>query len=199
MFTAETKPDPAAVLKFYTMIGSNAASDATKAAEQAQATRRKAEHSKILSKPVIDKIGEIAGMASDAALVATNFSEQIRSCAGRGDETAACALPLALAAKKNEEIGSKNAAIVAQLANPNDPIDSISHSVNFVVTYGGSITPNWALYALHAPASSGNLASFSGIRTHTLTIALGSPATSENSETSRALSNAAFRQAIQSP
>jgi hypothetical protein len=66
-------------------------------------------------------------------------------------------------------------AIIDRL--PRDPpIDSISHSVNFVVAVSGNITPSWTLVNFKGPGSSGTFASATHTNTHTLSIALGSPA-----------------------
>jgi hypothetical protein len=68
---------------------------------------------------------------------------------------------------------------------PRDPpIDSLSHSVKFVVAVSGSLSPNWVLVHFRGPTASGNLLSGSHTRTHTLSIAMGSP-----EEQARALNN----------
>jgi hypothetical protein len=68
---------------------------------------------------------------------------------------------------------------------PRDPpIDGLSHSVRFVVAVSGSLSPNWTLVHFRGPAASGSLLSGSHTRTHTLSIAMGSPA-----EQVRALNN----------
>ena len=58
-------------------------------------------------------------------------------------------------------------------ALPDPPIDSISHQVQFIVTYGANVSPNWSLAAFKGPGAAGNLASTNGTRTHLLTISLG--------------------------
>jgi hypothetical protein len=55
------------------------------------------------------------------------------------------------------------------------PIDSLSHSVKFVVAMTGSLSPNWVLVNFRGPTASGSLLSGSHTRTHTLSIAMGSP------------------------
>ena len=65
-------------------------------------------------------------------------------------------------------------AIIKDL--PHDPpINSLSHSVRFVVAASGNISPNWTLVNFRGPASSGSLLSGSRTTTHTLNIVMGSP------------------------
>ena len=54
---------------------------------------------------------------------------------------------------------------------PSKPIDSLTHTVTFVVTYGAGIQPNWTLIQFAGPLA--QLANAQGVRTHTLVIALG--------------------------
>jgi len=68
---------------------------------------------------------------------------------------------------------AKNAAALPDHIDP--PIDSVAHSVSFVVAYGAGISPSWTLLQWKGPgSSSGNNPFFgaSGTRTHSLTIAL---------------------------
>jgi hypothetical protein len=58
-------------------------------------------------------------------------------------------------------------------ALPDPPIDSLTHSVNFMVTYGASIAPNWSLASFKGPGANGNLANANRTRTHLLTISMG--------------------------
>jgi hypothetical protein len=64
------------------------------------------------------------------------------------------------------------------------PIDSLSHSVKFVVAVSGSLSPNWVLVHFRGPSANSNLLSGTHTRTHTLSIVLGSP-----DEQTRALNN----------
>ncbi len=73
-------------------------------------------------------------------------------------------------AKNQADAASKNASF-AKKRQPNPPIDSISHSVQFIITYGFGASPSWTLVNVSGP--NGNLIAASGIRTHTLNIALG--------------------------
>ena len=67
----------------------------------------------------------------------------------------------------------KKAAEIPVMPAPDPPIDSMLHSVQFIVTYGASVAPNWNLALFKGPAATGNLASASGVRTHLLNIAVG--------------------------
>jgi hypothetical protein len=62
---------------------------------------------------------------------------------------------------------------------PNPPIDGLLHSIQFIVTYGGSVTPNWSLLLWKGPGLTIPGASLSGVRTNILSIALG-PTTEQN-------------------
>lgn len=64
------------------------------------------------------------------------------------------------------------------------PIDSLSHSLRFVVALGGNLSPNWTLVGFRGPSASGSLLSGSRTRTHTLNIVMGTP-----EEQSRLLTN----------
>lgn len=56
---------------------------------------------------------------------------------------------------------------------PNPPIDGLLHSVQFIVGYGGGITPSWSLLLWKGPGLTVPGASLSGVRTNILNIALG--------------------------
>ena len=55
---------------------------------------------------------------------------------------------------------------------PNPPIDGLLHSVEFIVTYGGSVSPTWTLLLWKGPGTLPGL-SAQGVRTNSLNIALG--------------------------
>jgi hypothetical protein len=101
-------------------------------------------------------------------------------------------------AELNANAAAQNAAFAKSLLTPDAPIESISQSINFVVTLGAGASPTWTLVHWKGPGTNSSLASFSGIRTHTLNVALGSPSGSGILEVNRVLSNQAVRQAIQS-
>ena len=55
------------------------------------------------------------------------------------------------------------------------PLNSISHQAQFVVALSGSVSPSFTLVKFRGPAQSGNLASVSRVRTHTLAVVMASP------------------------
>ncbi|TYO64726.1 hypothetical protein FXV83_20495 [Bradyrhizobium hipponense] len=79
-------------------------------------------------------------------------------------------------AKLAADAGEQSKAAIENAKNvvvriPDPPIDSISHSVQFIVTAGASVAPSWTLVRFRGPT--GNLASVTATQTHTLNIALG--------------------------
>jgi hypothetical protein len=99
------------------------------------------------------------------------------------------------AAERNADLAKQNAALASKYFTPDPPFESIGQSMNFVVTLGASTSPNWSFARWKGPSNGGTLASVTGIRTHSLNIAMG-PVTG-TTEVSRVLDNAATRQAIQ--
>ncbi len=79
-------------------------------------------------------------------------------------QSAACATSLTQAADQ----AAKNANALPSQIDP--PIDSVAHSLQFVVAYGAGISPSWVL--LNWPKGVGASLSASGTRTHTLNLAL---------------------------
>jgi hypothetical protein len=77
-------------------------------------------------------------------------------------------------AKKDEVTASKIEKMLTAF-KPNPPIDGLLHSLQFIVMYGGSVTPNWSLLLWKGPGLTVPGALLSGTRTHVLNIALGSP------------------------
>jgi hypothetical protein len=190
-------------IAYYQAAAKNASDQATKSAQQAWATLRQARRSAVLGERVKRKIYELANAASQAAMHAAAANRIANPPKDeRGDQTLPSqqnAQTSAAGADRNAEAAALDASAAALAANPNAPIDSISHSLNFIVAVGGSVSPNWTLLQWKGPANLGSLASLSAIRTHTLSVALGSPAAGGNSEANRVLNNDAFRQAIQAP
>jgi hypothetical protein len=86
-------------------------------------------------------------------------------------------------ARKDDAVSQKQYAsdleteentIVAGLRHIDPPIDSLLHSVQFVLSYGVSASPNWTLLQFKGPSPSGaSTGSLAGQRTHVLNIALG--------------------------
>ena len=83
-------------------------------------------------------------------------------------QSAKCATALAHAADR----AAKNAAALPSQIDP--PIDSVAHSISFVVAYGAGISPSWSLLQWKGPGGRANNSLFgaTGNRTHTLNLAL---------------------------
>jgi hypothetical protein len=83
----------------------------------------------------------------------------------------------------------KTAALVSYTPDP--PIDGILHSVQFVVAYGGGITPSWTLITWKGPGLNAPAASAQGTRTNILNLALGprTGATKSTPEQNRLINN----------
>ncbi len=78
--------------------------------------------------------------------------------------------------------------IVGGLKHIDPPIDSLLHSVQFVLTYGVSVSPNWTLLQFKGPSPTGaSTGAVAGQRTHVLNIALGP--TGNNAEQNRLIQN----------
>jgi hypothetical protein len=77
---------------------------------------------------------------------------------------------IALFAEATAETSAEVAKYV-QSFTPSRPIDSVTHTVTFVVTYGAGIQPNWTLINVAGPLTP--LATAQGARTHSVIIALG--------------------------
>jgi hypothetical protein len=72
---------------------------------------------------------------------------------------------------------AKDTATAAWELLPRDaPIDSITHTAKFIVTLGGSVTPNWILVKFKGPGLAAPFAGASRIRTNQLDVVLGMPA-----------------------
>jgi hypothetical protein len=185
---------------YYKEAADNAAKEATKSAQQAWAAARQARLAKIRDPDVIDTIYDYARQAAKAAIFAQQAAKNanLPAPAANADNKADFYSDNATLADKNAETAAFYANAAKRAANPDPPIDSISHSLNFIVTTGATLSPNWLLLHWKGPANVGNLGTYSDVRTHTLSIALGSPAGGVGSEPNRLLNNQAIRQAIQS-
>jgi hypothetical protein len=71
---------------------------------------------------------------------------------------------------------------------PNPPIDGLLHSVQFIVTYGGSVSPVWTLLLWKGPGTLPGL-SATGVRTNSLNIALGPTSEQTRLITNQLISN----------
>ena len=190
-----TEAAPPEDLQYYKDYAKNAASDALKAAQQANGYKRQAIIANYLDDTAKRRIADYAREASKAAILARRASDGLGAEGITSDEM----IRLATNATENSEAATRYSSAAKLLVNPDPPIDAISHALNFVVTVGAGISPNWALLHWKGPANVGNLASFSGVRTHTLNIAMGSPSAVPSTDVARLLNNEAFRQAVQSP
>jgi hypothetical protein len=63
----------------------------------------------------------------------------------------------------------------AVIKDVDPPIDSISHQVQFVVSWNASASPSWSLVNFKGPSGPSPFASASRSDTHTLSIVMGSP------------------------
>jgi hypothetical protein len=62
----------------------------------------------------------------------------------------------------------------------NDPLDTISHQVQFIVTWSGNITPAWSLFDIRGPnPAAGAFISGQHITTHQLVVTMGPAAASQ--------------------
>jgi hypothetical protein len=79
-------------------------------------------------------------------------------------------------AKKNfiDDNASEALKIASTILKVDPPLDSLLHSVEFLVTYGATVSPGWTLLAWKGPSpASGSAASASGQRVNILNMALG--------------------------
>jgi len=139
-----------------------------------------------------------AGLVLGAAIAATPERKKADTLAlelGKTEPTLKDKI-VALHAEATEAGGKIDAAkteveaIIKDL--PRDPpIDSLSHSVKFVVAVSGSVSPNWVLVHFRGPSTSSNLLSGAHTRTHTLSISMGSP-----EEQARVLNNLVILQSL---
>lgn len=95
-----------------------------------------------------------------------------------------------LEAKKDEalvqqkyvsDLEAETNKVLGGLKHVDPPIDSLLHSVSFVLSYGASASPNWTLLQWKGPSPSGaSTFAAAGQRTHVLNIALGPNAGEQN-------------------
>jgi hypothetical protein len=205
--------EDAAFILYYRKYIKNSADDATKSAQQADATRLDAARSGYISDSYKGQIGQFAKKAAEEAVEANrlyckSLTKMLDGEGAQGQTKIDCPegsrsenvtrenlKTFADNAGRNAEAAAYNAALAKLYASPNFPIESLAHSLNFIVTAGVNASPNWVLLHWKGPTNLGNLASYTGIRTHTLSIALGAG----TAEATRLLNNQAFRQAIQGP
>jgi len=76
---------------------------------------------------------------------------------------------------------------VGEIQKIDPPLDSLLHSVEFILSYGATLSPGWTLLEWKGPSpASGSAFSASGQRTHVLNIALGAVG---NAEQNRLIQN----------
>jgi hypothetical protein len=173
---------------------------AKKSADDAESSAKKAKKSideslfrEIEDREFLRVSRQIASVAEDQAKSARQYSDnaqelykQVQLEAAKvteGDtssaayQAASAARQLADAAAVQADDAAKQAVAASENANnvvvrvPDPPMDSISHSVQFIVNAGASIAPSWTLVRFRGPT--GNLAGITAKQTHTLNIALG--------------------------
>jgi hypothetical protein len=105
----------------------------------------------------------------------------------RAGDVAAAATRFARDAKIKAQ-KAKQIADGIESFKPNPPIDGLLHSVEFIVTYGGSVSPLWTFLVWKGP---GTLPGFSAqaVRTNSLNIALGPTAEQSRLITNQLISN----------
>jgi hypothetical protein len=182
--TEAVEPDPlGAMIDALKVLRDNARNDAQAAVDSAEAAKQ---HAKMLN---------IAATYKDATKV-NKFVNMTAAEVDKAKHKALEADELALKYPthpriKEIDILRKTATLAGEDADaakksveglletlPHDPpVDSLSHSVQFVVAVSGNITPNWTLVHFKGPTASGSPLAAGGLTaTHTLTIAMGSPA-----------------------
>ena len=125
---------------------------------------------------------DVANLRADAGAVQTklddtrthNESEFAEASVKDAERDAIDAKPLVESLKQRNSAAKTVTAAIVKF-KPDPPIDGLLHSVQFVVAYGGSVTPNWTFLAWKGPGITLPAASASGVRTHILNIALGAP------------------------
>jgi hypothetical protein len=92
-----------------------------------------------------------------------------------------------------DKLLSESTRVVSGIMKVDPPVDAILHSVEFIVSYGVGITPQWALIQWKGPSpANGSALSAAGQRTNVLNIALGP---SNGAEQNRLIQN----QTVSSP
>jgi hypothetical protein len=108
----------------------------------------------------VSKVGEARAIALDME----TQTDKVKAALTRGD-----------AAEKIANAARTAVAGTIEWLPHDAPIDSLTHSVNFVIAVSGNATPNWTLVNFKGPGANGNLISGTYTVTHTLAIAMGAP------------------------
>lgn len=85
---------------------------------------------------------------------------------------------------------------VPDVAAPDPPIDSIGHTVQFVVSYSASVSPSWTLLAWKGPALSGPTAALVSARSHLLQLVLSPGPATVSSKVSKEQERVLFNQSL---
>ena len=132
-----------------------------------------------------DAAGLAANVQSNPSLETNENRKKASDDANAANQSADDAETKALKAKADADAAQSNAKLASK--KPDPPLNSIAHSVQFIVTTNASVAPSWTLVRWHGPT--GNLASIGAVTTHTLNIALG-----PTSEQTRVLGNLVIQQ-----
>jgi hypothetical protein len=140
---------------------------------------------------VFRQVEDVLTNARDASTWAQKAADAAKTLSDAEKKALAQDIDNAKTAGQSAE-ASKTAANAIWKSIPQDsPIDSLGHQVQFIVVSTVNATPSWALWNFKGPGASGNFASLTDTRTHTLNIALGAPAGAVNAspEQERMLQN----------
>jgi hypothetical protein len=120
----------------------------------------------------------VADAGSQAAIAATAASQAAAQPPNANLMQYFLTAQKAANAAQQDTVSAQTAYNKCVTSIPKDPpIDTISHQVQFIVTWSASASPSWGLLHFKGPgAGTGSLLSASQVDTHTLTITLGAPA-----------------------
>ncbi len=132
------------------------------------------------------ELEDIGRLAEDAARRDPSGSFSVGTM-DRANELAAASKLFVQDARTKEQKAKRIANGIVSF-KPNPPIDGLLHSVQFVVTYGGSVSPTWTLLLWKGPGTPPGL-SAQGVRTNSLNIALGPTTEQSRLITNQLISN----------
>ena len=112
----------------------------------------------------------------------------VKAGIGDADIAARLAQSYAATARSLTDFIQKSVAD-AVVETPDPPLDGLGHSVQFVVAYGASVTPNWTLIDLKLPGMNAPAVAISANRTHLLQLALGPTTAVVPTEQNRIITN----------
>ena len=175
---------------YYPVLNLQMAARAEAVYQEALRQRGEASQARQNAKSALDRINvELRNIEDEA-----DRSQKAKDAATRAESGVPEVGYFADVVKKQVEALAKNVkGFPTTKLNP--PIDALSQSTQFILTYGSSISPNWMLLRWNGP--SGPLGSASGITTHILNIAIGPRPTggsATNPEVQRILQNLTVQQ-----